>query len=672
MQSSKRRGNSRRSAVRFRLSIGCFAFLVLLPANLTMVTAQQPPAASQPQPPSPAAGTEAPVITFGPEGVSLVEAVRLTLLHDPNIKLQAAAAAVQAGVVQEHRGQFDLSFLGNTTGSYRKQELTESRKQIERDTRNQLREGLEENRADAQLAQRLLDQLQVVKTAPRGSPQLQALAELDPILGAQIEIIDILSDNAINDQQRSELLTLRSEFVDKTIQDVEEGLVRGLDEFRTQEQRLINLGVAPGEEFFYDGSVSFSFEKLFRNGIFVSPYFDGLINGTNFVGKPKSGDFGGKGLEDLYTFHLGADALLPIMRGRGSVSLEAPERAAIFTEQASQSQVRFQTAVSVLNTVIAFWNLRAAQETRDIAQQSVTLQSRMAELVRGLIEAGDQPGVELARVQASEARSQARLNDTERSVHEARVALALAMGIAVTDDDATLPRAQDPFPAAPEPAALADTQVTALAAEAVQARPDITAAAQLQQASETLERGAASDLKPRLDAQVSAFYTALDEKLLSNAIDRWIGPSATIILNYEQPFGNQLFRGRLLQREADARLRRISSNDLRRTVRLNVLRAAGSLQEAIARVQMSQTAVDAYGRTIEASLEALKAGEQTLIDTIQTESQQTDARLSLVQARHDLAILIAQLRFEAGRLVAGDGSTPSIQDLITLPQAGGR
>ena len=47
---------------------------------------------------------EPPVIEFTSEGLGLVEAVRLTLAHEPNIKLAEAASDFSQGISQEQTG----------------------------------------------------------------------------------------------------------------------------------------------------------------------------------------------------------------------------------------------------------------------------------------------------------------------------------------------------------------------------------------------------------------------------------------------------------------------------------------------------------------------------------------------------------------------------------------
>ena len=84
--------------------------------------------------------------------------------------------------------------------------------------------------------------------------------------------------------------------------------------------------------------------------------------------------------------------------------------------------------------------------SRDAIAAQVERQTRLVELTRAAIDAGEQPQVELSRVQASEARARGRLRDAERSLMDARVSLATVLGVAADERDATLPLAADAFP----------------------------------------------------------------------------------------------------------------------------------------------------------------------------------------------------------------------------------
>ncbi len=613
-----------------------------------------------------------PTMTFGPEGISLVEAARVTLQHDPNIQLQDANASFQEGVAQEQTGLFDYTLAGDVFYEYRQQELPQSRKDIEQLKRDQLQEGIDQNQAAADEALALARELEEVLNAPPGSDQVQEIP--DPQIRAQIEIIDALIADVTSPAAAQELLVVRNNLLNDTIAALQEGAekaVAGLEEARL---RRANLGDTPSDEVFYNGSLNLEVQKLFRTGISFAPFFDSRLEGTNFKGKPRDADYGGKGLEDLYTFKFGFNVVVPLLRGRGRDATAAGERAAQIDYEASLHSLQHQSSLSVLSTALAYWDVRAAQDRVDITRRSVELQEQLVGLTQGRIDAGEIAQVEIARSQASEARARARLETALQSLIEARVALATVMGIQVTDDESTLPTAGDPFPEVPAGPILGEPEVVALATEALNRRQDLLAAGLFEDSGMVLVRAAETDKRPLLDFVNSVWWTALDERSISNALDRWVGPSASFQLDFQKPIANDTFEGRYLQRQSDLRRRNITSADLARVVQLGIVRSARSLEQAAERARQAARSVESYQTTVGAEFERFRTGDSTLIDAVLTEDQALQARESLISALHEFAQLLAELRFESGRLVVHDpaGSSVEQQDFVTVPRPGTR
>ncbi len=652
-----------------------------------LATGAGPARAQTPPPPvSPPAGqaeapVQPPVVTFPAEGLSLEEAIRLTLRHEPNILLGAASVDRLAGVRQEQSGLFDLTLFGNVEYTYRIQELTESRKEVERDKRRKLQRSIDQGAPDVANAQRSLALLRQIRALPPGSDaeQVRLLTQLSPSLGTQIAALNALI--ASQPSQRDNLINIRNDFLNNTIPNLEEGLNNQIVSFERARERLANIGEAPDDEVFWNTRASLQFSKLFRTGISFAPFFDIQQEGSNFRGKDKREEFGGKGLNDLYTLRGGASLTLPLLRGRGVDSVAAGERAAAVEVEAGGLTLEHERAISVVATAQAYWELKAAQEAVGILDRSVQRYSDLMKSTDALVGAGELPKVELARAQAGEARTRARAQDARRRLHEARVALATAMGVATTGDTATLPTAaRDPFPSAPETAAL-QPWLSAAAAEGQ--RRDLEAAVKREQAAAILERRAVTDLRSRLDFTVSSWYTALGEvgdvkigedaelrpiyrsDTFSEVVDRWVGPSVSASLQLEKPLGNNGARGRLAAAEAERRQRQIEAADLNRQIRLGVTRTAQSLAETIARLEQVSAAARYYDDTIKGEIARFRASEATLINTIQTEQQATETELAVVAARQDVANLLAQLRFETGTLVSG-GQAPT-PNIVTLP-----
>lgn len=600
-----------------------------------------------------ALGAPAPVMTFQAPGISLDDAIALTLRHDPDLQRSQADLQRREGLLQQFRGAFDTTLFVNAEYTHRTQELSESQKDTEARKREQLDAALvgrEEGFAEAQMIRSLVQSL---RDAPVGGGPLDEIALISPATAATVRVLDRLIINA-TPGQRQEFINIRSTFLSDTLAQFDDEVRRaGQDLDSIAEQRRL-LGDVPVDDVFIDATGSLTVSRRFRSGILFSPFFDSTFTGTNFKGKPRAQELGGKGIPDQLTFRSGVNVMLPLLRGRGAQANTAAERAAGIDVTAGQLALDHQAAASVLRTVQAYWNARSAQEAAAIARQSVEFQTTLTGLTNQIIGVGDLPQVELARARASEARARARLQDAERRYHEARVALADAMGIAVSGDPASLPAPADAFPQASAAGPLAT-----LIDQAVSRRPDLQAASRSIEAGAILLDGARSDLKPILDLEVGSWFTALGEGSGPKALDRWVGPSASVGVRFEKPLGNNSAQGVLVQREADAAQRQIAQRDLDRRIRLGVVESAATLQEVAERVTQAEAAVGFYQTTVGAEMQRFRAGDVTLLDTVLTQQQQIDAQLTLILARQELAQRLAQLQFQTGTLV-------------TLPAGGAR
>lgn len=590
-------------------------------------------------------GDAAPVMTFGAGGLTLEQAIAATLRHDPDLQRSRADVQRREGVIQQLRGAFDTSLLVTAEYTHRTQELSDSQKQTEINKRARLDEAIAGRDDSLQQVQALRDLITRVQQAPSGGGPLNELALISPATAATVRVIDGLIANA-DPATRAQFESIRTSFLSDALLQFEDDLASASTEFDGLVEDRRRLGDAPTDDVFIDGSGSLSLNKLYRSGISFSPFFDGSFTGTNFKGKPRAAEFGGKGISDVLQFRAGLNVTFPLLRGRGADSVAAAERAANFDLLAGQLMLSHQNAASVLRTVQAYWNARGAADAAAIARQSVQFQSELTTITNQIIAAGDLPTVERARAQAAEARARAQMEDAEQRDVQARVALADAMGIAVTGDPASLPLASDAFPQMSAPAAV-DTLIDTAVAQ----RQDLQAAGRAIQSGEALVTGARADLRSRLDLQVGTWFTAIGEGNGTNALDRWVGPSAGIGLQYEKPLGNNLARGTLVQREAAVQLAQIDQRDLDRRIRLGVVEAVGTIEEAAARVAQAEAAVGFYETTVNAELQRFRAGDATLFDTVLTRQQQIQAQLALVLARQDLAQRMAQLQYQTGALV---------------------
>ena len=187
--------------------------------------------------------------------------------------------------------------------------------------------------------------------------------------------------------------------------------------------------------------------------------------------------------------------MLPLLRGSGSKSVAAFETAAKYDLEASRLAFLQQQSRSVLATVQAYWQVRAAADELEVWRRSVEIQGELGTITRALIAANEKPRAEEARVQASNADSRSRYEAAQRALADARTNLAQVMGVALADA-LSLPMSADPYPAPPAGLQVDPTTYLAFAKEAVTRRFDRQAALKSEASGKALVEGARIDTRP--------------------------------------------------------------------------------------------------------------------------------------------------------------------------------
>ncbi len=605
---------------------------------------------------------------YSEESISLIDAVRLTLEHNPAIRLEQESARFQRGLLQEATGRFDGTLLSELSYEYVKEELRAQQKENEREIRDKLRESIDQLTEELAVNERILDRVLLLEQDPTArlcDPDDPAAC--DAQLQANIDLLNLEIEGAETPAERARYRQLRDRAIANARQNYGDRveLLRGDLSHDTTE--LANLGPAPTEQEDYFGRFHLQYLKRFRNGVSVGPFFEYTVSGDRYVGKPANKDFGGKGIDDVYRGTVGFTVDVPLLRGFGAESAGAREKAARIDYEASLAALRHAAAASVQDAVMAYWEAAAARDTEKVMEEFAERQSRIVELTRNLIDGDELAPVELARARAQEADARAALDDARRAALEARVALAQTIGLKIEQD---APRPGEDFPVPPAAEALAAVNPALLIDGAVSGRDDLRAAHQLRESGGVLLKAARRDLKPRLDLGTRFWYNAVSEVTGRDVFGgRWVGPSYNVALDLDWPLANNTQKGRFEQARANERIRAVDAADLSRLIRSNVVLALGSLEDTVAQVTLSEAAVGYYRESVETEIDKLRRSESTLIDTLLTEQRLTEALLAQIAARRRYAQLLARLRFETATLVASSeaGSVVAEETLVTVP-----
>ncbi len=606
--------------------------------------------------------------------LSLAEAIRLTLEHEPNLLLAREDVGLAGARVQQSRGAFDLTLEGSLSYEFTQNELGAAARQQQLKKRDDLRKEIE--RAEARAAQydQLIQQLLAARGDLAAGNVPSGVNFFDPTVQAQWDTLLALYRNASPEQQeqirRDIIAWLDSRVGELTLRRDEERATAIADR-----GELRDLGPIADVEQTQRGTVDLKLSKYYRTGLALTPFISLTGDAYRYQGKPRDERYGGPGGNDTYTSAIGFSVTVPFGRFRGVESAGAAEQASLIDWEASAKTLGFVASQSVLRTALAYFELAAAQRTLEVHRRSAELQARLAELTGALVEADELPRVELARMQARQAEVAALVERARVDLARARARLATATGVEVVDEGQAL-EAVDPLPQPPPRERLASLSSATLGDAAVERRLDIAAARSLERSGKVLWRAAAIDLAAVRDLEVKVSYAGLADEggsvhhNVSRALfGNWTGPSGRLGYTFEKPFANNAQLGSLAQRAAALRQRMIAAAELERSVRLDVVQTTATLRQAVAQLEAARTAAASYRQAVENEMEKLRYARATLIDAILTEQRAVEAELAVVAAERSVAELLVKLRFDTGTLVetVGEGDFRVVGDPLALP-----
>jgi outer membrane protein TolC len=615
-----------------------------------------------------------PAMRFEAKGMTLLDAVKLTLQHDPTIKLLTAETELRAGVLRSQKGLFDYIFNAGGSFSYEQTQLADGEKADLQQTRDDVTAAQGEVNVISQSltsAATMLADKNLVNNNPAGMnlsgiKDANVNSQMSLLQSQLIAYKDLLASPTLTDPKvRADLAALRDTTVAKNLEYMtaqQSAVTSAAKDLKTS---LDNLGPTPEDRWNKSGDFHFDVTKLFRSGLSLKPFGNFTYGAQNYAGKDRiDKEFGGMGVDPTYTGKLGFEVVLPLLRGAGSHSVAAAETAAKYDLEASRLALLQQQSRSVLATVLAYWRVRSASDELEVWRRSVEIQGELGTITRALIAASERARAEESRVQASNADSRSSYEAAQRALADARTTLAQAMGVALADA-LSLPMSSDPYPAPPPNLQVDPATYLGFARESVARRFDHQAALKSEASGKALLEGARIDTRPVLDLTGSVWGTSLSQETWG--LDRWVFRSGRVGVDFEKPFGNNTARGLLEQRQAQLNRTRIDSTNLERQITINVVQLAEALNIAAARLRAAQEAVRNYDQTIVNEQSRFKAGDTSLVDAILTEQQTTGARLAFISAQQEYATLLAALRYEGGVLMQ-DGSVDP-QQFVAVPPA---
>lgn len=592
--------------------------------------------------------------------ITALDAIQMTLDHSPFIRLQEQSAVFQEGLVLQATGQFDTTFLGDLSYQYAQTQLTYKEKEAESKSREQLDERIEEAEEIRDELEDVIDDTTNAREVWSTGGDKGSVTFEDPLNQAEYDVLLGMYENTTENQADIEAAMIQ--YFDEIISESQAGYDETVELIAENQDIRARMGDVPEVTESSDAALNLEIVKQFRNGISIKPYFELTGTGVRYKDKGYLSDDGGLEIPDAYTTTLGFDVILPLARDRGTKATGANERAAEIDYDASLDSLAFSASTNALDTLVAYWDLVAAQRRLEIQLGSLDVNQKISELTQALIDADELPRAELPRTLAAVAQDQAAVDAAERGVLESRIRLATVMGLEV-GDGALAPLASDPFPRLPPESRAKALDSEALVAIAYDGRMDLSSARKLEDSGKVLLEAARINLRPIVDLDLGVSYSNIGEN--NNAWDgiqesfsgSWAGPSGKIGIGLNVPFGNHGQKGIHQQQKASAASASITAADLERTIALGIALDAASVEQVVQQTINFRRAAEAYREAVEIEMERLRYGTVTVLDTLVTQQRSLISELSLIGAEARYARTLAQLAFDTGRLVKHqDGS----------------
>ena len=620
-----------------------------------------------------------PAIAATPVALSLDMAVRRALQNNATLNITREAVISQAGFLREVGGEFDPLASGSLTLSTGRRALTVSergRLDGQRDLFRTLSTNLQAVADDLQNSLDTSPGERVTIPCSSAGGVLSPGTEIDLIDAATGQVIivkcttsaeatttngtqlllDALIASTTDPDRLAQLNLMRANGIQLSRQNIANIIAALNTNARDLRDSLRKLGPSP----LYDQTTTLtldtSYKIPFRNGMSITPRFLFQTFDSNYVGKPRNPQFGGKGLLNTFTSAAGFEFFAPLRRGRGRASADANEIAARLRWNAGRLDLEQTAAQTIFQAADAYLLLIFAQDRVALLEESTKRFQTILEEARALVSGDNIARADLGYVRARLAATDSQASTARAQVVQQRATLMRTMG-EPAEDLSQSPAAIDKLPSAGEIEQSSTPDPARATTAAMLRRTDIAASALRVDASRVIAEKARLDLQPRLDLTLFVGYSGFIDTISYGRGFRgalfgsWHGPSVGVLLDWEMPWGNRAAAGRREQAIALETIASTTQGEVARLTGTQISSLAAALDQAKLDVMHAGDAVAAYRRTIDAQQQRFAAGETTLFESALTLDQLTSALLTEEQARLTWARLKLQIDLEQGLLV---------------------
>ena len=208
---------------------------------------------------------------------------------------------------------------------------------------------------------------------------------------------------------------------------------------------LERLGAVPEDEVRKGLFLEARAERPLRSGIRLGTTMRISSEELGFAGKSLDPAFGGRSIRTRFPSFVELRGDVPLRKGFGSVSATGTERAAGFAADAARETLRHQTAEELFRTVVAYIALATAEQRAAALRDSLRRAEDLSALGDKMVEAGEIAVVERGRVAGRVAIVRLAVAQADAAVIEARRTLVESIGVRI-DSFANGPHAISAMP----------------------------------------------------------------------------------------------------------------------------------------------------------------------------------------------------------------------------------
>ena len=348
----------------------------------------------------------------------------------------------------------------------------------------------------------------------------------------------------------------------------------------------------------------------------------------------RSLDLRGQGTRNLTPRSVGVQVTQPVFRGFRTV---AGVRAAEAQVKAQRALLQAAEQQLFLNVGTAYLDVLHNQAVLDLQQHNETVLREQLAATRDRFQVGEVTKTDVSQAEARLERATAARIQAEGTLANVRATYASLVG--------TLPGTlETPTLAIPEGLATVDRVATLAETDA----PDVRAAAFTETAGRETVTVTEGNLLPEVNL-VGAVSRGWDQSSAA--------PQRQDVVSAEAQLTVPLYRSgadyaRTRAAKQTASQFRLELADVRRRARATGIAAWQALMTARAARTSDEAAVKAAELALEGVREESKAGTRTTLDVLNAEQEALDARVALVQARHDEQVGLLLVRSAVGILTA--------------------